>query len=106
MIFFFSGNKTGSELRDAWNKLYGGHVRPDSRGPTYPPEPQIRPDSLNVHKNFPDHRGVMQGRHDPHGAPHIRPDPHGVPLNRLEDPMNNHPSKPSNYSSNFHVSTV
>jgi hypothetical protein len=48
------GNKTGSELRDAWNKLYGGQVRPESRGPTsYPPEPQLRPDSLNVHKNFP-----------------------------------------------------
>lgn len=83
-----SGMKTGSELRDAWNKLYGGQIRPESRGPSsYPSENQlhVRPDSLGVHKNFPDHRGVMHTRPDTHGMPQVRPDPHG--LSRLEDPM-------------------
>lgn len=100
-----SENKTGSELRDAWNKLYGNHVRPESRGPTsYPIEPQvqIRPDSLNINKNFVDHREAIPNRHDQHVS-HIRPEPHGVQQNRIEDPINNLPLKPSNHSSNFHV---
>ncbi|XP_052058172.1 uncharacterized protein LOC127698642 isoform X3 [Mytilus californianus] len=119
-----SGMKTGSELRDAWNKLYGGQIRPESRGPTsYPSENQlhVRPDSLGVHKNFPDHRGIMHTRPDTHGIPQVRPDPHGlsrledpmphvVPQNRLDDPhsvhqnrMEDQQAKPSSYPSHFHV---
>lgn len=117
--------KTGSELRDAWNKLYGGQMRPESRGPTsYPSENQlhVRPDSLGVH-NFPDHRGIIHTRPDTHGMSQVRPDPHGlsrledpmphvVPPNRLDDPhsvhqtrMEDQQAKPSSYPSHFHVST-